>query len=1060
MADKYRPTMVIGLGGTGKKIIVALKKMIAENSKRGMADFPFLKLLSIDTDDALPNTTSAIKTIKSSELSLDANKEVYSLRCGFANAPDLNDYPEIKEWFPESLTPNLTPAMLKKGAGQKKPVGRFTFAWNAKDIYLKIQPFLMAPVDIKTAKERGLSKGNYDEGTLNVFICGSICGGTGAGTFLDTAYIVRKIESELAGVRSINIFGILAMSTIFEGISGAAMIKPNCYASLMEMDHFMNEVNNTNPYRLFHPAYKLYSPDYSESALNKGPFDYPFIFDRTNSNGLALNNPEAFAEMAARFIYLLTGHEVSNHWVSMNNNVVSNIEVAYKKDVLNKSINYRSMGTFSIMYPKRLIVQLCAYKLSKEYLNKILDDSYAPQEITNLVTRFLNGIKLNPSSDSLEKAFENYRDSDGFNGNFSEYVEMSLSNLEDEKIDKKEVIQRIRSLKSDLDIVLQKYKELNYTTSRNIREKFLGGLKEELKQLLDLHELEDKANKNADGQFKKTRGSIVRTEKFIETLLGICRTASEKYRKRANDATSSINNLKNDFETSLSDLDEVVDGFNPFKKKLNEAKERVYDSIRNLFVAEKDELVANWIRELFDNILENGVPKYTGLIEELEEYKKNYLKSIDSLKNLDKEITKFIEQNKRFDEGQLCDILFDYHKDIENTYTNLMEEKGEDFIFGNISDYLTEQTNFGPVYEKLHTMTSNIINLKILGATEDFFFEPINKVRISERIFENKDILNNLEKGTYINTAGIFLNMDNGELSRVGLDFENSTFFAVTIPNDYDGKPCSELKGVVKSNAGGNLQCPMDANPEKYENDMCPMYGKCLKQLLLKSAPENLAITPTSETSEINIVRTIAGFPLHACSTAMQSCKPEYDIVKKKYAAEDKAKNIEEEKLNMFGTIRLDDLDEKTIDPKTQLVDFRKKLLLMACAGRLIINKLSVDFVTSRDIQQGNKDKPSLHFGKSIDETMRCFESTANRELQKISKFDEEYKVILDAVEEDSDVKEKLTDKVKKTYKQWCKELPQGLKSNDFDLLNEVVQDVCGITLIEEKHLSKSDLIL
>ena len=46
----YQPTIVIGLGGTGKNILLSLKKIIAENSPNGMADFPFLRILSVDTD--------------------------------------------------------------------------------------------------------------------------------------------------------------------------------------------------------------------------------------------------------------------------------------------------------------------------------------------------------------------------------------------------------------------------------------------------------------------------------------------------------------------------------------------------------------------------------------------------------------------------------------------------------------------------------------------------------------------------------------------------------------------------------------------------------------------------------------------------------------------------------------------------------------------------------------------------------------------------------------------------------------------------------------------------
>ena len=96
MAAIYRPTLVIGLGGTGKNVLVSLKKMIAENYTNGMADFPFLKLLSIDTDNAVPKTDSKIKTIKDTELALNPNTEIFQLKAGFTSVPNFDDFPEIK----------------------------------------------------------------------------------------------------------------------------------------------------------------------------------------------------------------------------------------------------------------------------------------------------------------------------------------------------------------------------------------------------------------------------------------------------------------------------------------------------------------------------------------------------------------------------------------------------------------------------------------------------------------------------------------------------------------------------------------------------------------------------------------------------------------------------------------------------------------------------------------------------------------------------------------------------------------------------------------------------
>ena len=127
------------------------------------------------------------------------------MQAGFGTVPDLNDYPEIKEWFPDSLKSMLMPAELAKGAGQKKPVGRFTFAWNASDIYEELNSFIRAPVDAIVAKQKGIA--DKLSNTINVFICGSICGGTGAGTFLDTAYLVRYLSHINGNGYQVKIFG-------------------------------------------------------------------------------------------------------------------------------------------------------------------------------------------------------------------------------------------------------------------------------------------------------------------------------------------------------------------------------------------------------------------------------------------------------------------------------------------------------------------------------------------------------------------------------------------------------------------------------------------------------------------------------------------------------------------------------------------------------------------------------------------------------------------------------------------------------------------------------------
>jgi len=1052
MAEIYQPTLVIGLGGTGKKIIVALKKMIAENTEHGMADFPFLKVLSLDTDQAAPVTKSAIKTIRDEALSINDNKEKYQLQCGFGTVPDFKDYPEIGEWFPDSLKSLLMPAELAKGAGQKKPVGRFTFAWNASEIYEELNSFLRAPVDATIAKDKNIAQKLSK--TINVFICGSICGGTGSGTFLDTAYLVRYISKINQGNGyQTKIFGMFALASLFDSIQGAANIRQNCYASLVELDHFMNPVNFENPNRTFYPAYKNYKPDYTDSSKNR-PFDYPFLFDNFGK-GLALNSQDAFTEMAARFIYLLTGHELSNHWFSMDSNVGATLEQTYNKEILNKSINYRSMGTFSILYPKRMIVQLCAYNLSKEYMTKILADDYNPQEVDALARKFLTEKKLNPLTDQLERQFDKFMEGGITYSSFTEYVEQMIADKMESEVSKSEVEKDLYDWKVDMDGKIQQFRNLNSDISSKIRESFLANLDVKLTEILDLHSHPSEIKKDSNGNPLQERGSLIRAQKFIEALIKIFEEAKEKYRRQLNEAEAIVNQVTGDYAAAMTELSEKAEGFTASKKKIEEAKENVLNICRDLYSAKRKSFVADWIVQLFTDILWNEVPKYPGILKELEEYRAKYLKATVTFKDMSAEIDKFLDNNKRFEPNPFFDVIYDYNIDVLGAYKTLVEEKGEDYIFGELSNELTAEDKFGPTYMKAAAKTGSLINLDLLSASEKFFFEPVKKINISERLLETKDICDRLESGQYYQMANIYLGLEQSVLDRVNLNFSNSSFFAISIPDEYQGKPCANIKGVVKAN-GNNQICPMEQDPEKFSSEPCPLFNRCLKQKLLRNAPGNVAITPTSEISEINLMHTIAGYPLSAVSSVMNNCKPVYEEQKAKQQRENESLERDSEAVNMFGPMDFDALDAATVDPRSKSIkaQIKKAVFVGLITKRLVIKPLSVDFVTEKDIMLERRDKPSLNFGANLEEFFKKQESTRIKDKLMIDQFITEMNNLIEkGIKADPNAKQKFVEMAQQCYEEYKGDLPRGLTTADLDYMIEVVQELGDITLKSEATL-------
>ena len=93
----------------------------------------------------------------------------------------------------------------------------------------------------------GKMDGGYqvDAANINVFVISSVAGGTGAGMFLDTAFLIKDINA------NIHPTGILFLPSLFDGIGGVSgahkqVCYSNGYASLMELDNFMAPMVGSN----------------------------------------------------------------------------------------------------------------------------------------------------------------------------------------------------------------------------------------------------------------------------------------------------------------------------------------------------------------------------------------------------------------------------------------------------------------------------------------------------------------------------------------------------------------------------------------------------------------------------------------------------------------------------------------------------------------------------------------------------------------------------------------------------------------------------------------------
>lgn len=345
-----RPTLMIGLGGTGQKVLVHLKARFLRN----YGDVPrAVRFLCFDTDTAAEKTK-----IDDREISLVTDTELINLG-GIETQniiKNLDRYPAISSWIIEDKERIPTRAVVQ-GAMQVRPIGRLSLFWRVETMFSKMMEAIrgLTRVDEVSTEERG----------LNIFIVSSVCGGTGSGSILDVAYLARQaidrsgISSSLCYVNA-----VLGLPSVFPNVAKIG-IESNAYATLSEIDYFMENgewnIDYGNP--------RVSTVEFQ----NQRPFNICYLIDARNENGKGLAGLEEVAPMIAEGVYLQISSQVGKAANSVFDNVrVLGLDVEDMETGKRKPTAYSSFGTASLVFPAEKIIEVCAQRLGRDLINSYL----------------------------------------------------------------------------------------------------------------------------------------------------------------------------------------------------------------------------------------------------------------------------------------------------------------------------------------------------------------------------------------------------------------------------------------------------------------------------------------------------------------------------------------------------------------------------------------------------------------------------------------------------------------------------------------------------------------
>ena len=255
LLEPAKRALFIGLGGTGNHALRRLKRIIHQRYDHIDRNFAFI---GIDTDTSNPHADKDYMPLTRDEkIELTAGEDFFDPR----KRDLMPDY--IRTWLNDSTVHTVR----GDGAGGKRAAARALLFNSSVRVINKISGDLTR---IRTG----------DENTrIDTFILAGIGGGTGSGTLVDIAYILRGL---LKNVRH-SIHAFIFMPDINTSIplpSGTKEYIPaNAFAALKEIDYWMNIEARGDVY------IQQYSNSFKVEEMEP-PFNYCWPMTATNSNGL------------------------------------------------------------------------------------------------------------------------------------------------------------------------------------------------------------------------------------------------------------------------------------------------------------------------------------------------------------------------------------------------------------------------------------------------------------------------------------------------------------------------------------------------------------------------------------------------------------------------------------------------------------------------------------------------------------------------------------------------------------------------------------------------------
>lgn len=379
MATKLKRSLFIGLGGTGMKSILKTKQLYQDEYGKVPEIIGFLGLDTSVEEFAKQTVTQDDKAVK-----LDA-QECVKLTIQQPNAY-YNAHKDSFAWIPKRNVQALQ-GLSANGAGQIRTNGRFSFTIN----YSQVESAFRQAVDrVRNATNDGKGLWELVDDKLQIYLVFSLSGGTGCGTFLNMAYLIKDILGDNCVLSAYAV-----LPNAFQGCG--QFVGANAYGALMDLDYLMKYTDFDNPVSL-----TLLN---ETRSFDFAPFDLVYLVDNKNAFGDTYTDAKQLYTMIGQALLAISGSIGSAATADIDN--FKQIMIDGSLDIEDKKAWISGMGLCEILVNTK--------KLSKKYslkaASKLVGDMIGKSDVNHvqdLAAAFIqaNHFKEHEADELLDSLFK------------------------------------------------------------------------------------------------------------------------------------------------------------------------------------------------------------------------------------------------------------------------------------------------------------------------------------------------------------------------------------------------------------------------------------------------------------------------------------------------------------------------------------------------------------------------------------------------------------------------------------------------------------------------------